>query len=368
MKNLVLIGFVMVAMALTGCADPQGFNSSAAKLDANADVQKEAPLEVAPPALSLTETMLADLESNLRGVKAPGSTQSKLMISKTAQNLKLSDAQVQVVLATTMMAIDQANMKGTTDLSALIPVLVQGATLGMGALQLGDSSSMTGLLSAIGNSVLNSIVNMSQANGASAEESTSLLQTLTQSLFAGFQNSGVGSSNIKGIANSVISSILSRLNESQLSANGLDGLLKGLADGVVLGLGQLNMTNSLFSSVLNSLGQGSLSGLTTLVTNVLGTITTGSDGSQWLSQLMNAFTSGISGALNSLAGTGSLTGAAGGFLNSFLQGLSGQTPGATPVVVPVTPQTPTPPATTPSTLSTILGLATGIARLWMGFI
>lgn len=315
MKNLILIGCVMVATALTGCADPNSFKMVAKNEAASVDNSQRVP-EIAQ---SKADVMLADLQSNLSGKTVAGATQSKLMVSKTAANLKLSNAQMQVILATTKMSLEQSNLAGSNDIAALIPAIVQGATLGIGALQLGDSSQLTGLLSAVANSVLNSIVNTS-----SGAVPTDLLSSLTNSLFSGLQNSGVDSSNIKGVSNNLISSLLSRLSESNMSTMGFETLLQSLAGGVVTGLGQLNMSTNLFQGVLNSLGQGSLSGITGLVTNVLGSVT-GGDSSTWMNSLMSALTSGISGALSGLINGGSLAGAATGFLGSFVQGLNGQT-------------------------------------------
>lgn len=356
MKNLIMIGFVMVAMVLAGCADPRAFNTAELGAAAGATAQ-ETP---AAPVVTKAGAMMADLESNLRGRVVSGATQNKMMVQKSAQSLKLTDAQIQVILATTQMSLEEAGVKNSDDLQALIPAIVNGATLGIGALQLGDTAGLTGLLASVANSILNSIVNVSGEAAPSA-----LLGQLTDALFASLGQSGVNSSNIRTVANDLISSMLSRLSESNLSSMGFENLLQTLAGGVVTGLGQMNMTTNLFQSVLNSLGQGSLSGLTGLVTNVLGAITTGSAGSDWLGSLMQAVTSGISGALNLLTNEGSLQGGVGGFLNAFLQGLSGQNLSANPAP---TPATPAAPATGSGTWSTILGIVGTVARIGMLFI
>lgn len=312
MKNLIMIGFVMVAMGLAGCADPSGFES--ADVSSNAETS-----QAAAPVLTKAGAMMADLESNLRGQVVKGATQNKMMVRKSAQSLKLSDAQIKVILATTQMSLDQAGVTNSNDLQSLIPAIVQGATLGIGALQLGDMGNITNLLSSVANSILNSIVNT-----AGGQAPNDLLGQLTNALFASLGQSGVNSSNLSSVSNNIISSMLSRLSESGLSSMGLEDILKTLAGGVVTGLGQLNLPTGIFQTVLNSLGQGSLSGLTGLVTNVLGAVTAGSGGGDWLTSLMTAVTSGISGAINMLSGNGSIEGGAGNFLNAFLQGLSGQ--------------------------------------------
>lgn len=367
MKNLVMIGFVMVAVALAGCADPRGFNTEDTGSAAGANLDQGS--QAAPVELSKAQTLMVDLESNLRGQVMKGATQNKTMVRKSASSVKLTDAQIKVILATTQMSLDQAGVSQSEDLSSLIPAIVKGATLGIGALQLGDSTNITNLLSSVANSILNSIVNV---NGQTNSES--LLGQLTNALFASLPQSGVNSSSLTGVANNLISSMLSRLSESNLSSFGLENILQTLAGGVVTGLGQLNMPTALFQSVLNSLGQGSLSGLTGLVTSVLGTITNGSAGADWLGSLMQAVTSGISGAISALTGNGSLQGVASNFVNSFLQGISGQSNTGGGSVVPGTAAGVGGGADSSSTtsgsgtLSTILGIAGTVARIAMLFL
>lgn len=362
MKNLGMslsLPLVMI-LGLIGCANPDKIDTIAKNQSITNEQGQETGV-AEEPALTLADTLLADLESNLRGVKSAQSTQSKMQVMASVKNLKLSETQIQVILATARMSLEQAQLGSSNNLAALIPVLIQGATAGIGALQTHDSTQLTGLLSALGNSVLNSVVNVSQD-----QVPTALLKSLAQSLFAGFGASGVGPTNIQGIANSVIGMLLSRLHESNLSTTGFDVLLQNLATGAIGGLGQLNMPQALFASVLQSLGSGSLSGLTSLVTQVLGPIKTNNPGSAWLNQLLNAFTSGVQGALVTVPATGSVKGLAGSFLASFIQGLSGGSvvspaPATTPATTPSTTQT----TTGASSVGTIIGIVAGIARLWL---
>ncbi|MBX3018193.1 MAG: hypothetical protein KF767_09915 [Bdellovibrionaceae bacterium] len=359
MKNLIMIGFVMVAMVMAGCADPRAFNAGdVAAAGANEITQERE----APAVQTKAGAMMADLESNLRGQVVSGSTQNKTMVRKSAQNLNLTDAQIKVILATTQMSLEESGVSQSDNLEALIPAIVKGATLGIGALQLGNTAGLTNILSSVANSILNSIVNVSGEQAPS-----NLLGQLTNALFSSLGQSGVTSSNITSVSNNLISSMLSRLSESNLSSMGLENLVQTLAGGVVTGLGQTGMSTNLFQTVLNSLGKGSLSGLTGLVTNVLGAVTAGSASSDWLGSLMQAVTTGISGAINMLTGEGSLQGGAGNFLNAFLQGLSGQNLTQTPV----TGETPAANNSSNSgggTWSTILGIVGTVARIGMMFI
>lgn len=352
MKKVLLIGIAMVAAGLAGCADPamiQSVPKDTAATGQSTDSQKVA---------STAETMVADLEANLKGVPSAKSTQSKLQVSKTANRLKLTSAQTQVILATTKMALDTAGLTNSNDLTSLIPVLVQGAALGIGAIQSTDTTNISNLLAAVANSVLNSIVNVS-----SGSVPTSMLQSLTEALFASLSQSGVNSSNIQTVSNSVINSILSRLNESNVSTSGFETLLQNLATGVVSGLGQLNLPTTLLSAVLNSIGSGSLLGITNLVSNVIGVVT-GTNGSTWLTNLLNAFTNGITSGLNALNSSGSISGAVGSFASAFLQGMSGQASTS----AGSTTSTGTATTSTSSTFSSIVSIVAGVAQIAMLFL
>lgn len=341
MKKNISLAFVLVAGMLAGCG--KQFQLSPVLDDSSSALA--VPVDVKPK--SAAATMIADLESNLRGVRVVGSTQSKLQVKASAKALAISDSEIAVILSTVTMALENSNLMSSNDLSSIIPVLVQGASLGIGTLQSTDKNQLSNLLAAVGNSAINSIVNMSDSG-----VSTSLLQDLANSLFKGFSSSGVSKANISGVANSVIASLLGRLSESDLAASGFDTVLKSLASGAVTGLGQLNLGSTLFSTVLNSLGSGSFSGIGNLVTSVLGAGANTNSGANWMSTLLNSFTSGIQGGLGGVQQSGATGGGIAGLLSSFLSGVSGSTnqaPGATPGLGS----------------GTLLTVVSGLLRLWL---
>lgn len=331
MKTKVLTLTTLLPALLVGCGGSFSANESLQNSSSNV----EAPAEV----MSSAKIMMTDLESSLRGKEISQSSLTKMQAQATSTNLNLNEAQIQTILAAVSQALQGAQLTSSNDLQAILPVLIQGATQGVGVLKL-DSALLAPILAAVGNSSLNSIVNLS--NGAVPTE---LLEMLTSSLFANLGQAGVSGDGISLIADKVIESLLAKLGVTDLDANGFQDVLKSLASGSIAGLDKLKLSEVVMKAVMAKLGSGSLSGLTSLVSSL--TSSTGT-GSSLLSGLLDAFTEGVNEKLQK-SKTGTLLST---LLSSYLNGINNSQSQAA--------------ASTSSPIKTIIGsVVGGIISNWL---
>jgi hypothetical protein len=210
----------------------------------------------------------------------------------TAQSAgKLSSTQIAAIVASAQAALESANLGKSNNLSAIIPVLIQGATTGVGTLNIADLVSKSNILALIGDSTLNSLVNLSED-----EVSTELIQKVTAALFSNLKLAGVGSSSQATAANTIIQAILGKLSGKDFDVSSLATVIESLAKGSVLGLGNLGNSSSALQTILSSLGSGSLPGLNQLISK----LGSSNNASTTLQSLITAFTSGSNSGLSSL--------------------------------------------------------------------
>lgn len=302
MKTKMLTLATVFPALLVGCGGSFSANESPLQ---NSPSNTEAPVEV----LSSAKIMMTDLESSLRGQEISQGSLTKLQVSATSAKLNLNEAQIQTILAAVSQALQGAQLGSSNDLKAILPVLIQGATQGIGVLKL-DSALLSQILATVGNSSLNSIVNLS--NGSVPTE---LLEMLTSSLFANLGQAGASGDALSAVADKVIASLLAKLNVSDLDASGFKEVLKSLASGSIAGLDKMKLSETLMKKVMDKLGSGSLSGLTSLVSSLTSSTGTGSD---LLSGLLDAFTKGVSEKLQN-SKKGALLSA---LFNSYLNGVN----------------------------------------------
>lgn len=261
------------------------------------------------------EKALASLESDLRKgtVTATESSVNQKAVSATAEKISLNSAQINTIIESARLALETANLGQSNDLSAIIPVLIKGASLGANAIQLGDSSLIAKLLSVIGNSALTSIVNLSPD-----QISTGDLKGLAQSIFANLATAGVGSSNATSVAQTIIQSLLGHIASTDIDSSGFSSVIQSIAQGAIAGLNNnagTNVGSTIFQSILKGLGSGSLNGIAAIVSS-LGNSNNASD---LLKTFINAFTAGSQSGLNQVSSSKSLVST---LLNSILTGLN----------------------------------------------
>ncbi|WP_413577553.1 hypothetical protein ACLVWU_04100 [Bdellovibrio sp. HCB290] len=225
------------------------------------------------------QSMVSDLEDQLK-VQASG---------------KLSATQIAAIIASAKTALDSANLGNSNNISAIIPVLIQGATTGVGTLNIADLVSKSNILGLIGDSTLNSLVNLSED-----EVSTALIQKVTSALFSNLKLAGIGSSSQATAANTIIQAILGKLSGKDFDVSSLATVVESLAKGSVLGLGNLGNSSSVLQTILSSLGSGSLPGLNQLIAKLGGS----NNASTTLQSLISAFTSGSNSGLSTIVGSG----------------------------------------------------------------
>ncbi|QLY26256.1 hypothetical protein [Bdellovibrio sp. KM01] len=275
MKLLTSLLALTLTTSLIGC----GSNFQTAERSSTDDSSSLSAPTVSEPKMA-SQAMLSDLNE-------------QLAIQTTS---KLSASQINAIVASAQMALESANLGKSNDLAAIIPVIIQGATTGVGTLNIADLVKKSNLLALIGDSTLNSLVNLSQD-----EVSTNLIQTVTSALFANLKLAGVSSGSQATAANTIIQALIGKLSGKDFDVSSLATVIESLAKGSVLGLGKLGNSSTVLQTILSSLGSGSLPGLNQLITQ----LGSSNNASTTLQNLIAAFTSGSNSGLGAIVGSGS---------------------------------------------------------------
>lgn len=207
------------------------------------------------------------------------------------QKSLLSEPQVQALLSSGAAAISANGLSSSSDINALLPVIIQGISQNIGVSIPGlNSSQIAALLSGLGTSAIDAA--LVSANG---QLSSGLVQSISATLFQNLSAAGVSNGNLSSVSNVLMSSLVSYLGNSGFQSSALSTLLQSLSSGAVLGVGNLNMASigsALLSDILNKIGAGSIQGLSGI-----------SSSSNVLQTLINSLTagsqSGLSQVLNS---------------------------------------------------------------------
>jgi hypothetical protein len=217
--------------------------------------------EVAPPSEIISTNPLAPLQSNSASNKilhdvATGLQQNTVSTTGTS----LTDAQIQALIQTAAAAIQAQGLAGSSDLNALLPVIIQGLTQAIGNLQIsGSNPQIADLMASIGKLLIGSVT-----SGNSAGIGNDVVQLISQSLFKNLPSAGVSSGNLSQVSGSLMSFLVAHLSQLGLSIGPLSGLLQSLASGATMGVGGINAGNlgaTLISDILNQIGAGSIQGL-----------------------------------------------------------------------------------------------------------
>ena len=176
--KILVTGFLALGL-LAGCG---GNNLTTSSPGSNSTSDASQGVVDQPAAQQYaSQKMLADLKADLQKSSVGVSGQGVQKLSAG-----LSSSQIATIISSAAMALNNAGLGQSNDLAAIIPALIQGASLGAGTL---GSSNIASLISLIGNSTLNSLVN--QSTGSVAQN---LLQTVAQSVFANLSNAGISRS------------------------------------------------------------------------------------------------------------------------------------------------------------------------------
>ncbi|WP_413560255.1 hypothetical protein [Bdellovibrio sp. HCB209] len=273
MKLMTSLLALTLTTSLIGC----GNNLQTPELSSDSS-SSQSTSTVSEPKMA-SQAMLSDLNNQLK-VQATG---------------KLSSAQISAIIASAQMALETANLGKSDDLAKIIPVIIQGATTGVGTLNIADLLKKSDILALIGDSTLNSLVNLSKD-----EVSTALIQQVTSALFANLKLAGVTSGSQATAANTIIQALLGKLSGKDFDVSSLQTVIESLAKGSVLGLGKLGNNSAVLQTILSSLGSGSLPGLNQLISKLGGS----NNATTTLQNLIAAFTSGSNSGLSAIVGNG----------------------------------------------------------------
>lgn len=273
MKLMTSLLALTITTALIGCG-----NNLQTPERSSQDSSSQSTTTVSEPKMA-SQAMLSDLNNQLQ-VQASG---------------KLSPTQISAILASAQMALESANLGKSDDLAKIIPVIIQGATTGVGTLNIADLLKKSDILALIGDSTLNSLVNLSKD-----EVSTALIQQVTSALFANLKLAGVSSGSQATASNAIIQALLGKLSGKDFDVSSLQTVIESLAKGSVLGLGKLGNSSSVLQTILSSLGSGSLPGLNQLISQ----LGSANNATTTLQNLIAAFTSGSNSGLSAIVGNG----------------------------------------------------------------
>lgn len=348
MNKLLILALITIGM-LTGC------NNKMSAVESSLDSSTNESLGVTPQPESQAQKMLADLEATLKA-NSQSTGLSKVQSKLNLPMLNLDPTQISTIMGFASGAVGNAGLTHSNDMSAILPVLIGGASQGVGSLNLptGQVSSLMGL---IGNGSLGSLLNMSGSlGGTNGAIPTDMISLLSGSLFQNLPTAGIPTSGLPNASGSLMALLTGGLGSTGFGTNGLSSIISSLSSGAVGGIGGIQvpgMNSSLLSSIFGQLGSGSVTGIggislpggmnNNILQTLLGSVTSGANmglgniglgniggglmGGNLFSSLLGNLTQGQTGALPGLGlGLGQTNGIA-GFLQLFLGNL-GQTQGA----------------------------------------
>lgn len=287
MNKQVIVSALLAIGFLAGC------NNNLAPLESQNDSSSQEVASAPVVNNSEAQKMLNSIESALKEHSVDHQVNAKITNQKLMSGLMLDSSQISMIMGMAGAALNGAGLGNSNDLSAIIPVLIGGATQGAGNIGL-PSSQLSDLLGLIGNGSLSSILNSTTGLGGGLP--TGLIQNLTGSLFQNLPLAGVGSGNISQVAGSLISSLTGNLGNTGLGGTDLSSIIQSISSGAMLGIGNSGFSPSLLTGILGQIGMGS-------VTGISGINLPGGMNANMLQTLLGAFTSGSNFGLGQLAGS-----------------------------------------------------------------
>lgn len=341
MNKLLILALVTIGL-LTGCNNKLSAKDSSLGAEGSNDSASVAQPE------SQAQKMLADLEATLKANSQSQKGLSKVQSKLNLSSLNLDATQISTIMGFASAAVGNAGLTHSNDLSAILPVLIGGASQGVGNLNLstGNISSLMGL---IGNGSLTSILGSTGLGGAAGGAiPTDLISMLSGSLFQNLPTAGIPVNGLPTASGSLMALLTGGLGSTGLGQNGLSSIISSLTSGAAGGIGGLQLpglNNSMLSTIFQSLGSGSVTGIggitipgisggmnSSILQTLLGSVTSGANlglgnlgggmmGGSLITSLLGSLTQGQTGTLPGLGlPTGTNQGIA-GFLQLLLGGL-----------------------------------------------
>ncbi|MBS1970028.1 MAG: hypothetical protein JSU04_06955 [Bdellovibrionales bacterium] len=238
----------------------------------------------------------ASIPDSTTGNTVPSNKVLQTFGTSLRQKSSLSESQVLALLNSGAVAINASGLGSSTDVNALIPIIIQGISQNIGTTIPGlNSSQIATLISGLGTSAIEA--SLVSSGGAI---SNSLIQNISTTLFQNLSAAGVSNGNLSSVSSVLMSSLVSYLGTSGLPSANLSALLQSLSSGAVLGVGNLNVASLgsvILSDILNKIGAGSIQGLSGI-----------SSSSSVLQTLINSLTAGSQSGLSQVVSSNSSLG------------------------------------------------------------
>lgn len=325
MNKLLLLSLITVGM-LTGCNNSLS-PMNAAGNEGTSDNSSNSVQEVQPQ--SEAQKMLADLEATLKANAVSASpTRSKMQAKLNLPALNLDLSQISSIMGSANASVTNAGLINSNDISAILPVLIGGASQGVGGLGL-PTNQVSSLMGLIGNGSLTSVLGSSGVLGGATGGAipTDLVSLLSGSLFQNLPTAGIPTNGLPSASGNLMGLLLGNLGSTGLGSGGLSSIISSISSGAVTGVGGLQipgMNSNLLSGILGQIGAGSVTGIGGISIPGLG----GGMNANLIQTLLGSFTSGAGLGLGQIGGGQGMGGnLISTLLGSVTQGQTGALPG-----------------------------------------
>jgi hypothetical protein len=261
---------------------------------------------------SLSGQIVSEMETSLSSSSA-----STLSIGETSQSenqnsqnpeilystsdVTLTSSQIESITNTAFFAVKNYGYADSTDLIAIIPLIVQGAESKLSDLGISSESDKTTIINTIVKSVILSMSGRDQyLNDSSAESGLTaketLLNNITETAISYLDEAGI-SSDITGCLGSIVANIVGSLDDAGLVSTELEGVISTISAGAVGSLD--NISGVSIDNLSDMVSQVAFS-----ATGALGNISMTDYDSDDLSGMVNKITAGATGALGNISMSG----------------------------------------------------------------
>lgn len=299
MNRLLILALVTIGM-LTGC------NNKLATLGSTTEGDSSTNESLAAQPESEAQKMLADLEATLKANATSSTARTKVQMNLNLPALNLDLSQISTIMGFANSSVLNAGLMGSNDISAILPVLIGGASQGVGNLGL-PTTQISSLMALIGNGSLTSILGSTGlGNIAGGALPTDLVSLLSGSLFQNLPIAGIPTTGLPTASGNLMGLLLGNLGGTGLGSGGLSSIISAISSGAVTGVGGIQipgMNSSLLSSILSSIGSGSVTGIGGITIPGL----SGGLNANLIQTLLGSFTSGANLGLGNLGGNQGLS-------------------------------------------------------------
>jgi hypothetical protein len=187
------------------------------------------------PMSAINQKLFADIEATL---------QNPTQLNSAGVS-NLGNADIANILGNGKLALFQNGLLGSSDLSAILPILMSGSAKGIGGLGFLDGSQKTDLFALIGGGALPSLIGGNLTGGNAGE-------ILSSSLFQNLPNLGLGAGALPTQSGSLMESLMAQFGGSSLGGvlgggmmlppgSDIADWMKGISLGAVSGVGGINL-------------------------------------------------------------------------------------------------------------------------------